>query len=210
MKKTRQFFSVLLTLAMLLSLLPTTALAADTYPKASEVSVDGGKYFGEPGSYYFKNNESACSKNSTGYNAYYNPTTGTLTLDGYNGGSIEVGGTKSKITVVLVGKNSINNGSLTSAWGGDITVTSDSSGTLSISKTTSGSNPAIGIETGYGSIPTGNVTIKGNAKVTINMTHDGTKTYDKAYGHFRKGKHHHLRKCFCGHHLRYAKQYDRR
>ena len=179
--------SVLLALVMLLSLLPTTALAADTYPTASEVCVDGSKYFGEPGSYYFRNNESACSKNSTGYNAYYNPTTGTLTLDGYNGGSITVGGTKSKITVVLVGDNTITNGSLTSAWGGDITVTSDSSGTLSISKTTSGSNPAIGIETGFSaSNTTGNVTIKGNAKVTINMTHNGMSTYEKAYGIFAK------------------------
>ena len=172
---------------MLLSLLPTTALAADTYPTASEVCVDGSKYFGEPGSYYFRNNESACSKNSTGYNAYYNPTTGTLTLNGYNGGSITVGGTKSKITVVLVGDNTITNGSLTSAGGGDITVTSDSSGTLSISKTTSGSNAAIGIETGLSASDiTGNVTIKGNAKVTINMTHNGTSTYEKAYGIFAK------------------------
>ena len=178
--------SILLALAMLLTMVPITALAADTYPKANEVSVDGGKYFAEPGCYYFKNGATACTKDPKGSNATYDPITGTLTLDGYNGGSIEVGGTESKITVVLVGKNSINNGSLTSAWGGDITVTSDSSGTLSISKTTSGSNPAIGIETGYGSIPTGNVTIKGNAKVTINMTHNGTKTYDKAYGIFAK------------------------
>ncbi len=184
MKKRR--LSILLSIVMLLSLLPTTALAADTYPKANEVSVDGGKYFAEPGCYYFKNGATACSKDPKGSNATYDPTTGTLTLDGYNGGSIEVGGTESKITVVLVGKNSINNGSLTSAWGGDITVTSDSSGTLSISKTTSGSNPAIGIETGYGSIPTGNVMIKGNAKVTINMTHNGTKTYDKSYGIYAK------------------------
>ena len=175
-----------MTLVMALSLLPTTALAADTYPKASEVSVDGGKYFAEPRAYYFRNGEKTCSKDPKGSNATYDPTTGTLTLDGYNGGSIDVGGTESKITVVLVGKNSINNGSLTSAWGGDITVTSDSSGTLSISKTTSGSNPAIGIETGYGSIPTGNVTIKGNAKVTINMTHNGTSTYEKAYGIYAK------------------------
>lgn len=187
MQRTKsKILSILLSLVMLLSLLPTTALAADTYPKANDVSVDGGKYFAEPGCYYFKNGATACSKDPKGSNATYDPTTGTLTLDGYNGGSIEVGGTESKITVVLVGKNSINNGSLTSAWGGDITVTSDSSGTLSISKTTSGSNPAIGIETGYGSIPTGNVTIKGNAKVTINMTHNGTKTYDKSYGIFAK------------------------
>ena len=172
---------------MLLSLLPTTALAADTYPTASEVCVDGSKYFGEPGSYYFRNNESACSKNSTGYNAYYNPTTGTLTLNGYNGGSITVGGTKSKITVVLVGDNTITNCSLTSAGGGDITITSSSGGTLSITNTLSGRNAAIGIETGLSaSYTTGNVTIKGNAKVTINMTHNGTSTYEKAYGIFAK------------------------
>ena len=187
MQRTKsKLLSILLSLVMLLSLLPTTALAA-SYPDASSVSVDGNKYFGEPGSYYFRNGESACSKDPTGYNAYYNPTTGTLTLDGYNGGSITAGGVKcSDITVVLKGTNTIN-GSLENAVGGDITVTSSDGGTLSISKTTSGSNPAIGIETGLSaSYTTGNVTIKGNAKVTINMTHNGTSTYEKAYGIFAK------------------------
>ena len=66
MQRTKsKILSILLSLVMLLSLLPTTALAADTYPTASEVCVDGSKYFGEPGSYYFRNNESACSKTST-------------------------------------------------------------------------------------------------------------------------------------------------
>lgn len=161
--------------------------ATGTYPAASAVSVDGNKYFGEPGSYYFRNGETACSKDPTGYNAYYNPTTGTLTLDGYNGGSITAGGVKcSDITVVLKGTNTIN-GSLTSDVGGDIAITSESGGTLSISKKTIGSNPAIGIETGLSaSNTTGNVTIKGNAKVTIDMTHNGTSTYEKAYGIFAK------------------------
>ena len=166
--------------------MPVMPTAAGQYPAASEVLVDGNKYFGEPGCYYFKNGASACSKDPNNYNAYYNPNTGVLTLDGYNGGSIVAGGTKSKITVELVGNNSIN-GSLTSAGGGNITVTSGSGGTLSISKTTSGSNPAIGIETGLSaSDTTGNVMIKGNAKVTINMTHNGTSTYEKAYGIFAK------------------------
>lgn len=185
MKKTRQFFSVLLTLAMLLSLLPTTALAADTYPTASEVCVDGSKYFAS-GHHYFRNGETACSNDPTNYNAYYNPSTGTLTLDGYNGGSITVGGTSSKITVVLKGTNTITNGSLTSAWGGDITVTSSSGDTLLITNTLNGSNAAIGIETGYGPQTTGNVTITGDAKVTINMTNNGTSTYEKAYGIFAR------------------------
>ena len=187
MQRTKsKILSILLSLVMLLSLLPTTALAA-SYPDAASVSVDGNKYFGEPGSYYFRNGESDCSKDSTGYNAYYNPTTGTLTLDGYNGGSITAGGVKcSDITVVLKGTNTIN-GSLTSDVGGDIAITSESGGTLSITNTLSGGNAAIGIETGLSaSNTTGNVTIKGNAKVTIDMTHNGTRTYEKAYGIYAK------------------------
>lgn len=187
MQRTKsKLLSILLSLVMLLSLLPTTALAAGTYPAASEVCVDGSKYFGDPSNYYFKNNASGCSNDPTGYNAYYNPTTGTLTLDGYNGGSITVGGTRSKITVVLKGTNTITNGSLTSAWGGDITVTSSSGGTLSITNTLNDSNAAIGIETGYGPQTTGNVTITGNAQVKIDMTHNGTRGYEKAYGIFAR------------------------
>ena len=184
--KLTKLWSFLLSLVMLLSLLPTTALAA-SYPDASSVLVDGNKYFSKAGSYYFRNGESACSKDPTGYNAYYNPTTGTLTLDGYNGGSITAGGVKcSDITVVLKGTNTIN-GSLTSDVGGDIAITSESGGTLSITNTLSGRNAAIGIETGLSaSNTTGNVTIKGNAKVTINMTHNGTRTYEKAYGIYAK------------------------
>ena len=178
---------MLLALVMLLSLLPTTVLAAS--PDASNVYVDGGKSFYNNRLYYKKGDQ---DKNFTGnegdYIAHYDPDTGTLTLNGYSGGSISVGGATNytDITVVLKGTNIID-GSLTNEVGGDITVTSSDGGTLSISKTTSGSNSAIGIETGLSaSYTTGNVTIKGNAKVTINMTHNGTSTYEKAYGIFAK------------------------
>ena len=188
MQRTKsKLLSILLSLVMLLSLLPTTALAAS--PKVENVFVDGGKSFYN-GRLYYKSGDD--DKNFTGtkdnYIAHYNPDTGTLTLNGYSGGSISVGGvSRSDITVVLIGTNTIN-GSLTNEVGGDITVISSDGGTLSISKTTSGSNPAIGIETGLsGSYQTGNVMIKGNAKVTINMTHNGTSTYEKAYGIFAKG-----------------------
>ena len=188
MQRTKsKILSILLSLVMLLSLLPTTALAA--YPDASNVFVDGGKQFYDPGSLYYKSGDE--SKHFTGnkdnYIAHYDPTTGKLTLNGYSGGSISVGGVKcSDITVVLKGTNTIN-GSLTNDVGGDITITSESGGTLSISKTTSGSNPAIGIETGLSaSYKTGNVTIEGSAKVTINTTHSGTGDKEKAYGIFAK------------------------
>ena len=177
----------LLTLVMALSLLPTTALAAGI-PGPTAVFVDGGKSFYNNRLYYKKGDQDKrFTGNENDYIAHYDPSTGTLTLNGYSGGSISVGGVKcSDITVVLKGTNTIN-GSLENAVGGDITVTSSDGGTLSISKTTSGSNSAIGIETGLSSsYTTGNVTIKGNAKVTINMTHNGTSTYEKAYGIFAK------------------------
>ena len=189
MQRTKsKILSILLSLVMLLSLLPTTALAA--YPDASNVYVDGGKNFYNPTRLYYKNGDSdaSFSGTSTDFNAAYDPATGTLTLKDYNGKGITVGGVgRTDITVVLEGTNIINDGSLENAVGGDITVTSSDGGTLSITRTLSGGNAAIGIETGLSaSYTTGNVTIKGNAKVTINMTHNGTRTYEKAYGIFAK------------------------
>lgn len=161
--------------------------AADDYPAANVVSVDNGKTFAA-GRLYFRNGEDGCSSNSTDYNAYYDPTTGTLTLKNYNGKRIAVGGAlRADITVKLVGTNTINGGVLESSVGGDITITSDSKGTLSITHTLNGGNDAIGIKTGLTSgQTTGNVTIKGDAKVTINVTHNGTNGYDNAYGIYAK------------------------
>ena len=172
---------------MLLSLLPTTALAADI-PDASKVYVDGDKNFYDSTRLYYKNGDPKdnFTGTSTEFNAAYDPATGTLTLDGYSGGSIKVGGAinYTDITVVLKGTNIINDGSLENAVGGDITITSESGGTLSITnKISDSNNDAIGIETGLSSsYTTGSVKIKGDAKVTINMTHNGTKGYDNAYG----------------------------
>lgn len=170
--------------------MPVMPTAAGNYPAASSVFVDGDKQFYDPGSLYYINGDQ--SKRFTGdannYNAAYDPTTGTLKLKNYNGKGISVGGVKStNITVVLIGTNIIKDGSLTNGVGGDITITSSSGGTLSITRTLSGPNPAIGIEAGFGaSYKTGNVTIKGNAEVTINMTHNGTSTYERAYGIYAK------------------------
>ena len=181
--KLTKLWSFLLSLVMLLSLLPTTAFAASY----AEISVND---IILKDNYYLKSNTATTANSSStepsSYVAWYK--NGVLTLKGYNGKGIETQGVAAgELTVKLIGSNSINNGALVSDNGGDITVTSDSSGTLSISKTTSGYNPAIGIETGLsGSYTTGNVTIKGNAKVTIDMTHNGTKGYDRAYGIYAK------------------------
>lgn len=168
----------------------TRALAAPTatgnYPAASAVSVDGGKSFGEPGKLYFKNGDSddKFTGTSTNYNAWYNPNTGTLTLNNYRGKGITVGGAnRTDITVVLDGTNKINNGRLESNMGGDITVTSSSGGTLSIYAPDD--NSAVwGIVTGYGNYNTGSVTITGDAHVDIDVTINSS---DKvAYGIYAK------------------------
>lgn len=184
MQRTKsKILSILLSLVMLLSLLPTTAFAA-SYAKISVNDILLGD------NYYLKSNSATGSDYSntepSSYVAWYK--NGVLTLKGYNGkGIVTQGVAAGELTVKLIGSNSINNGALESDNGGDITVTSDSSGTLSISKKTSGSNPAIGIETGLSaSYTSGNVTIKGNAAVTINMTHNGESGSDKAYGIFAK------------------------
>ena len=186
--KLTRLWSFLLILVMLLSLMPGTVLAAS--PDASNVYVDGDKNFYNSTRLYYINGDSDgnFTGNASNYNAAYDPATGTLTLKDYNGKGIMVGGVgRTDITVKLVGTNIINDGSLENAVGGDITVTSSDGGTLSITRTLNGSNAAIGIETGLSaSYTTGNVTIKGNAKVTINMTHNGTSTYEKAYGIFAK------------------------
>ena len=185
MQRTKsKLLSILLSLVMLLSLLPTTAFAA------AYDSVEVNNIILKDGYYLETNGATAAQKGAnnepSSYVAWYK--NGVLTLKDYNGKGIETQGVAAgELTVKLIGTNSINNGSLVSDNGGDITVTSDSSGTLSISKTTSGSNPAIGIETGLsGSYTTGNVTITGDAKVTINVTHNGTSTYERAYGIYAK------------------------
>ena len=156
----------LLTLVMLLTLLPTTALAAD-YPGPTYVSVDGGKSF-TADKLYFRNGEAQCSADSANYNAYYDPTAGTLTLNGYDGGAIVLGGAEQgDLTIKLMGNNTIR--STTSQHGvagntasGSITITADSSSdtlTIDVSNSTS---YVYGIDGNQRS-----VTISGSADVTI-------------------------------------------
>ena len=167
MQRTKsKILSILLILVMLLTLLPTTALAAD-YPGPTYVSVDGGKSF-TADKLYFKNGETQCSADSANYNAHYDPTTGTLTLNGYDGGAIVLGGAEQgDLTIKLMGNNTIH--STTSQHGvagntasGSITITADSSSdtlTINVSNSTSYVYGIDGIQR--------SVTITGSADVTI-------------------------------------------
>ena len=137
------------------------------YPGPTYVSVDGGKSF-TADKLYFRNGETQCSADSANYNAYYDPTAGTLTLNGYDGGAIVLGGAEQgDLTIKLMGNNTIR--STTSQHGvagntasGSITITADSSSdtlTIDVSNSTS---YVYGIDGNQRS-----VTISGSADVTI-------------------------------------------
>ena len=183
----KRITSLLLTLVMLLSLVPAmgvTALAADSYPAANAVSVDGGKDFSS--SRYYKNgNESnSFTGTSTDYNAAYDSATGTLTLNDYDGGRITLGGASNRdLTIKLIGNNTVTVGSdagiVATSTGCNIIITADngSNGKLTINAT-SGSGDAYGIGTGLATgAVSGNVTIKGYADVIINATTNGSTAY---------------------------------
>ena len=105
MQRTKsKLLSILLSLVMLLSLLPTTALAADYY----EVSVNGKNL---RDGYYLESNDATSAKTGadtepTPYVAWYKD--GTLTLNGYNGKEIKLqGAVAGDLTIKLIGDNTI-------------------------------------------------------------------------------------------------------
>ena len=179
MQRTKsKILSILLSLVMLLSLLPTTALAA-AYPSPTAVLVDGEKPFGSPSQLYYKNGDTKDNFKGTptDYNAAYDEATGTLTLNGYSGGQITLGGASaSDLTIKLIGDNvvtvnGLNSGIKSTCGGGNITITADSGskGTLTIN-VTNNSSGAVGIDNFNGAGANGNVTIKGYADVKIIAT----------------------------------------
>ena len=176
--KLTKLWTILLSLVMLLSLLPTTALAA-TY---AEVKVNGVS-LGD-GEYLTSNAATAASSSSTKpttYVAWYKD--GVLTLKNFTGklnSSIVVqGAVAGDLTIKLIGDNTItpyDTGIQGIGSGGSITITADSgsNGKLTINMPNS-ERSAFGIN-GYAS----SVTIKGSADVTIIAT--ATATNQESYG----------------------------
>ena len=179
--------SLLLTLVMLLSLLPTTALAAGYADvEVNGVTLSDGKYLASNST----KTASSSSTEPTTYVAWYK--NGVLTLNGYKGNYIQVNGIpKSDLTVKLKGRNNTitssysRGGIFQNGAGGSITVTADSgsNGTLTINATSS--NSIAGINNSFVAGHTlGDVTIKGYADVTIITTADSVT--GQAYGIYGK------------------------
>lgn len=171
MQRTKsKILSILLSLVMLLSLLPTTALAADyENVKVNNETLRDGQYLESNSA----GTVSSSSTEPTTYVAWYKG--GVLTLNGYNGKEIQVqGASKSDLTVKLKNSNTITSsyraGIIQNDKGGSITVTADSSSDkLKIDATYSTS--AAGIDNGnVVNAIRGDVTIKGYADVTIIAT----------------------------------------
>ena len=108
----RRSISIFLALLLCLTLLPAAALAANTPPCITAI---GGQ------------ENLSISTNNRGSGWSYDADSATLTLDGYNGGRIEVVGSKSQnFTLKLVGNNTIKN----SGSGYGLTVTSEDQSSL--------------------------------------------------------------------------------
>ena len=180
--------SLLLTLVMLLSLLPTTALAAGY----QDVGVNGIQL--RDAAYLADNSSTSATTGAntepSNYVAWYK--NGVLTLNGYNGKYIQVSGiSKSDLTVKLKGSNTITSsyraGIIQNGKGGSITVTADksSNGKLTIDATYS--YTVAGIDNGtVGSDILGDVTIKGYADVTIKAKTTGNSSNQGGYGIYAK------------------------
>lgn len=184
MQRTKsKLLSILLSLVMLLSLLPTTALAT-TY---NDVKVNGVSLGDEE--YLTSNAATAASISSTEpttYVAWYK--NGVLTLNNFTGksnsGIVLQGAPAADLIIKLIGNNTItpyDTGIQGNSAAGSITITADSgsNGNLTINVTNS-TRPVFGINGSANS-----VTISGSADVTINAT--TTATNQESYG-IKSGK----------------------
>ena len=179
MQRTKsKLLSILLSLVMLLSLLPTTALAT-TYNdvKVNGVSLGDGEYLTSNAA----TTASSSSTEPTTYVAWYK--NGVLTLNNFTGksnsGIVLQGTPAADLIIKLIGNNTItpyDTGIQGNSAAGSITITADSgsNGNLTIDMTNS-MRPVFGINGSANS-----VTITGSANVTINAT--TTATNQGSYG----------------------------
>ena len=197
-KKTNRLLSILLCCVMLISLLPTAALA-DSYPGAANVSIGGTSFDANA---YYKNGDTTSFSGTAGdYNAWYEAATGTLHLNNFTGSGKINCSSAGDLTIDLTGTNTLT---VTLAENGDNQainssglITFTGSGSLTVNMTNSGASGkntaiygakgiavsgsatlAVSVQGGvydYGIYGGGGVTISENAtvNVTTNVTVDG-------------------------------------
>lgn len=131
---------------------------------------------------------------SGGCTAFFESTTGTLTLQNYNGGMIQAGGAGLlDINIKLVGTNKITKIGSGKLWGirntsagGDINITSVNNASLTI-ELTSTDNFVYGIAIDpSGGSTKGNVTIGGKVDLKVNVTAESTASAMSAIGIYAK------------------------
>ena len=172
----RKLMSLLLTFVLLLSLLPTTALAEEeTYPNGVGITINGNG-FSLQDKQYAASNSSTTAQSYTGsetYVARYDGSTGTLYLNGYSGGKISA--TNGSLSIVLEGENTVTvNGSAGTNFygvlGNDVDLTIHGSGSLTVKATGAGTGNVCGISGK-------SVAIAESANVTVNAKTKQTATY---------------------------------
>ena len=186
-KSGKFLINLLLVLTILVSIFAITSLSSSAELATGVViyTTDGSASVGlNSGSgCYLVNGESANSGTlgEDGCTAFFDTSSATLTLNGYSGGSIYVSdATNNDITVKLIGTNTITTTmqSGIQTQNGTLTVTSESSGSLTVNVT--GTDIPKALSSGYGNQVKGSVIINGNANVTANVTNNSSTEY--SYG----------------------------
>ncbi|MBO4421007.1 MAG: bacterial Ig-like domain-containing protein, partial [Lachnospiraceae bacterium] len=193
----KKIMSVLVTLCLVTGLFmhlgATEEVHAAPATGVSLYSPDGSvKIDLDNGNYYFVDG-AAASSGVLGQNnctAFFDKDTATLTLDGYNYGSITVRDfTNNDLKIILKGTNKITNTSDYAAIysiNGVLEITSDSAGTLEID-VKANMDGVCGIASGYaGGQVDGTVIISGDANLNICVVNESEEYTSFAYGVFAR------------------------
>ena len=184
--KTRNLLVIcLMATVLLFGLIRFTHLTADA-ASVDPASVYVNNHPFSSTNLYYKNGASDVTNDSENYNAYYDPTTNTLTLNNYSGDCIAIGGgVQGDVNILLIGNNVITTAdqmAISNTNGGGIYITAEETASLTINSNASQSN-VYGIYTGtWGN---GALDISGKSDVTINVC--TTRDDATVYGAFING-----------------------
>ncbi|MBQ3431478.1 MAG: fibronectin type III domain-containing protein [Clostridia bacterium] len=176
----KRVIAFVLVCVMLLTIAPF-AFAEGEHPTASQIQITdslGENHWLSTSKPYYKNDAENPTSEAAGANVAYNETTGVLTLNYFNGGTIRSNGGKGDLSIVAKGVNTIQGGQFgIYAQYCNITVTSEEQAVINIS--TYSNNSSVGAIVSCWQFYNNNtITIRG--KVTLNST--STSEYSGEYG----------------------------